>query len=56
MRLARGCFGYANDIAMFEKGPNLEEYSQRLQLRLTRTLQWGRDNGIQFETTKTELQ
>ena len=56
MRLALGCFGYADDIAMFETGPNLEECSQRLQLRLTRTLQWGRDNGIQFETTKTELQ
>ncbi|POS81812.1 hypothetical protein EPUL_006801, partial [Erysiphe pulchra] len=56
LRLSRGRFGYADDILTLETAKTLEECGQKLQASLNQTLQWGYENGVQFESTKTELQ
>lgn len=54
--LSKSRFGYADDILTLETARSLEECGKKLQNSLNETLQWGYDNGIHFENTKTELQ
>ncbi|KHJ34730.1 hypothetical protein EV44_g4149 [Erysiphe necator] len=56
LRLSRGCYGYADDAAIFAAGKTLEECNSKLQFQLDRALEWGIENGISFDTLKTELQ
>ena len=55
-RLGRGRFGYADDGCILESGDSINSCHQALQQALNLTLQWGSENGICFDVTKTELQ
>lgn len=56
IKLTKKRFGYADDVALLETGKSLEDVRGRLQKSLDMSLQWGLDNGITFEPSKTELQ
>lgn len=56
LRLSSGRFGYADDACFLVTGRNLDRVSNDLQEALDGTLAWGQENGISFETKKTELQ
>ncbi|KAI0995375.1 hypothetical protein K3495_g12807 [Podosphaera aphanis] len=56
LRISRSCCGYADDITTLEIARNLEERGRKLQTSLDQTLQWGLENGVQFESAKTVVQ
>ncbi|POS82089.1 hypothetical protein EPUL_005714, partial [Erysiphe pulchra] len=56
LRITKSLFGYADDITTLEIAQDLGECGFKLQASLDKTLQWGSENGIQFEITKTEVQ
>lgn len=56
LRLSRGRFGYADDGCLLATARTLEECGQKLRDKLNQTLQWGQENGIIFDSAKTELQ
>ncbi len=56
LRLGKSRFGYADDACLLGSGKDLPTCGQALQKSLNGALQWGADNGIQFEISKTELQ
>lgn len=56
LKLTRYRFGYADDVCLLAHGKTLDQVQQRLQQSLELSLQWGVENGITFEASKTELQ
>ncbi len=56
LRLGKSRFGFADDACLLGSGKDLPTCGQALQKSLNGALQWGADNGIQFEISKTELQ
>ena len=48
-------FGYADDIAILTTGRNHERTAKVLARELEMCLQWGRENGIDFDPAKAEL-
>lgn len=56
LRLSRGRFGYADDGSLLATARTVPEVNRILQIHVDRTLDWGRDNGILFDSAKTELQ
>lgn len=56
LRLSRGRFGYADDGCLLATAQTIDECGQKLNKLLDQTIQWGYENGITFDTKKTELQ
>ncbi|KAI0994854.1 hypothetical protein K3495_g13328, partial [Podosphaera aphanis] len=56
LRISTGRLGYADDICIFASAPSLTRCSELLQKQINSTISWGRENGISFEISKTELQ
>lgn len=56
LKLTGNRFGYADDVCLFARGKTLEDVQRRLQFSLDLSLRWGREHGVTFETSKTELQ
>ncbi|KAI0997005.1 hypothetical protein K3495_g11178 [Podosphaera aphanis] len=56
LRLSLGRLGYADDINLLASAPSLACCANLLQTQLDRTFEWGRENGITFGISKTELQ
>ncbi len=54
--LSSARFGYADDGCLLATGTTLAACQSALQEALDQTLQWGRENGVTFEASKTELQ
>jgi hypothetical protein len=48
-------FGYADDVALLAISPSLEANSQSLSRSLQEALDWGAEEGITFEPSKSEL-
>lgn len=48
-------FGYADDVAILEISPTLEENSRKIGEAINQALTWGRTEGITFEPGKSEL-
>lgn len=56
LRLTKGRFGYADDGAMLAVGATTQVVHAKLQKHLDITLAWGQENGVLFDSAKTELQ
>ena len=56
LRLSKGRFGYADDGSLLVTGKTVQEVNTRLQRQLDLTFAWGRENGVVFDVSKTELQ
>jgi ribonuclease HI len=56
LRLTRGRFGYADDGAILATGTTTQVVHAKLQKHLDITLAWGKENGVLFDSAKTELQ
>lgn len=56
LRLSRGRFGYADDGCFLATARTLEDCGRKLESKLNQTLQWGYENGVIFDSAKTELQ
>lgn len=48
-------FGYADDVALLATSSSLEENTERLREALAAALQWGAEEGITFDRSKSEL-
>ncbi|KAI0991708.1 hypothetical protein K3495_g16479, partial [Podosphaera aphanis] len=48
-------FGYADDVAVLETSPSLEENSSKLGLAINQALSWGSTEGITFDAQKSGL-
>lgn len=48
-------FGYADDIAILESSPSLEENPTKIEIAINHALEWGQQEGITFEPSKSEL-
>jgi hypothetical protein len=55
LRLSRGRFGYADDGVILATGTTIQMVHTKLQKHLDITLVWGQENGILFNSAKTEL-
>ncbi|KAI1002253.1 hypothetical protein K3495_g5949 [Podosphaera aphanis] len=53
--LSVGRFGYADDAAFFSSDKTLKDCQLKLQRQLNLSLEWAEDNGIIYDTRKTEL-
>lgn len=51
----RKSFGYADDVAILETSPSLEENSARIGTTINRALDWGKSEGVTFDPSKSEL-
>ncbi len=56
VRLTKGRFGYADDAAFLVTAYTLEGCHRALKTTVDRTLLWGRENGVQFDVLKSDLQ
>ena len=56
VRLQKGAFCYADDIAILRTGASLAESSQRLAQAFQRLSEYGASNGLPFSPKKTEVQ
>lgn len=48
-------FGYADDVALLQTSPTLEENSIKIQIAINNVLAWGNEEGITFDPSKSEL-
>lgn len=48
-------FGYADDIAILETSPSLEENARKIGASINQALSWGSSEGVTFEPEKSDL-
>lgn len=48
-------FGYADDVAILESSPSLQENTSKIEIAINNALEWGQQEGITFEPSKSEL-
>lgn len=51
----RNAFGYADDVAIMESSPSLEENSPKIRSAVNQALSWGEEEGLKFDPSKSEL-
>lgn len=56
LRLSRGHFEYADDVAILASANSVAECHAKLQTQLDKTVSWEAENGIKFDYDKTEHQ
>lgn len=51
----KNAFGYADDVAILESSPSLEENSLKIRSAVNQALSWGEEEGLKFDPSKSEL-